>query len=135
MVWLGFIADDHAFVRAGYWQPRSRTKYVNGCAEISVRAGHIPETSWMQEGIVQTETMTVTGMICGGCPIKLERALKAMIGVEDVQVSQASGEVTVRYDERRISPPQIKGIVISTGFGVDGIAATNGHDPRPDSCG
>jgi copper chaperone len=81
---------------------------------------------------MQTETMTVTGMLCGGCPIKLSRALKEVTGVEDVQISLASGEVTVLYDERHISPPQLKAIVIKTGFGVDGIAPTNGHDPRPD---
>jgi len=84
---------------------------------------------------MQTETMTVTGMLCGGCPIKLSRALKEVTGVEDVQISLASGEVTVRYDERHISPPQLKAIVTRTGFGVDGIASTNGHDPRPDYCG
>lgn len=84
---------------------------------------------------MQTETMTVTGMLCGGCPIKLSRALKEVAGVEDVQISLASGEVTVRYDEGRISPPQLKEIVIRTGFGVDGIAATNGHDSRANYCG
>jgi copper chaperone CopZ len=79
--------------------------------------------------------MTVTGMKCGGCPIKLSLALNAVSGVEDVQVSLASGKVTVRYDERYTSPPRLKGTVISTGFGVDGIIATNGHDPRPNCCG
>jgi copper chaperone CopZ len=79
--------------------------------------------------------MAVTGMICGGCPIKLSRALKEVTGVEDVQISLASGEVTVRYDERRVTPPRLKDIVTSTGFGVDGIAATNGHGPRPNYCG
>jgi len=44
---------------------------------------------------MQTETMTVTGMLCGGCPIKLSRALREVAGVEDVQISLASGEVTV----------------------------------------
>jgi copper chaperone CopZ len=58
-------------------------------------------------------------------------ALREVAGVEDVQISLASGEVTVRYDERYISSPQLKAIVIRTGFGVDGIAATDGHDPRP----
>jgi copper chaperone len=84
---------------------------------------------------MQTELMNVTGMKCGGCPIKLSMALNAMNGVEDVQVSLASWEVTVRYDEHRTSPRQLKATVISTGFGLDGIEATNGHDPRPDYCG
>jgi copper chaperone CopZ len=44
--------------------------------------------------------MFVIGMQCGGCPIKLSRALNLTNGVTDVQVSLASGEVTVRYDER-----------------------------------
>jgi copper chaperone len=84
---------------------------------------------------MQYETMTVTGMKCGGCPIKISLALNGVSGVEDVQVSLASGEVTVRYDENLISPPRLKAAVINTGLGVDGISATNGHDPRPDCCG
>jgi copper chaperone len=84
---------------------------------------------------MQTELMNVTGMKCGGCPIKLSLALSAMTGVGDVQVSLASGEVTVRYDEDHTSPPQLRAMVVSTGFGVGGVEATNGHDPRPDHCG
>jgi Cu+-exporting ATPase len=84
---------------------------------------------------MQYETMAVTGMQCGGCPIKLSLALNGVAGVEDVQVSLASGEVTVCYDENLTSTPQLKAMVIKTGFGVDGVKATNGHDPRPDYCG
>ena len=84
---------------------------------------------------MQYETMTVTGMKCGGCPIKLSLALRGVSGVEDFQVSLASGEVTVHYDEHLTSTPQLKAMVIKTGFGVDGVKATNGHDPRPDYCG
>jgi len=84
---------------------------------------------------MQTESMAVTGMKCGGCPIKLSLALNGVTGVEDVQVSLASGEVNVRYDERLTSPPHLKAAVVSTGFGVDGIPATGGHDPRPNYCG
>jgi copper chaperone CopZ len=74
-------------------------------------------------------------MQCGGCPIKLSRALNEANGVTDVQVSLASGEVTVRYDERYTSTSDLKAVIVSTGFGVDGTAATNGHDPRPNYCG
>ena len=84
---------------------------------------------------MQTEMMNVTGMKCGGCPIKLSLALKESVGVEDVQISLASGEVTVRYDEMSTSPSHLKDVIIRTGFGVDGIAATTGHDPKPDHCG
>jgi copper chaperone CopZ len=61
--------------------------------------------------------------------------LNGVSGVEDVQVSLASGEVTVCYDENLTSTPRLKAMVIQTGFGVDGVRATNGHDPRADHCG
>ncbi|MEP6546365.1 MAG: heavy-metal-associated domain-containing protein [Gammaproteobacteria bacterium] len=79
--------------------------------------------------------MIVTGMACGGCTNKLSLALNEVNGVDDVQISLASGEVTVRYDEQRTSPQQLNAVVVSTGFGVKGIAPTSGHDPNPTHSG
>lgn len=84
---------------------------------------------------MQTDTMNVTGMKCGGCTNKISAALNEVVGVEDVQVSLASGEVTVRYNEQITSPQSLSAVVVSTGFGVDGIPATNGHDPNPTHTG
>jgi copper chaperone CopZ len=84
---------------------------------------------------MQTETILVTGMKCGGCPTKIALALNQMTSVTDVQVSLASCEVTARYEEGQTSLTELKAVVVKAGFGVDGIAATNGHDPRPDHCG
>ena len=84
---------------------------------------------------MQTDGFFVTGMQCGGCTNKLSLALRMLSGVDDVQVSLASGEVTVVFDPARVSPAQIQKTVISTGFGTAGILATSGHDPRPDHCG
>jgi copper chaperone len=84
---------------------------------------------------MQTDMMQVTGMKCGGCTNKISLALNEIVGVTDVQVSLASGEVTVRYDERITSSQRLSAVVVSTGFGVDGIPATNGHDPSPTHTG
>ncbi len=84
---------------------------------------------------MRTDTMNVTGMSCGGCINKIELALNRIVGVDNVQASLASGEVTVVYDEAQTSPTALEERVIGTGFGVHGVAATNGHDPRPDHCG
>ncbi len=84
---------------------------------------------------MQTDILSVTGMTCGGCTTKLSNALRASAGVSDVVVALASGEVSVRYDEHLTSPKQLNAVIVGTGFGVDGVAATNGHDPRPDCCG
>jgi copper chaperone len=85
--------------------------------------------------MMQTDSMNVSGMQCGGCSTKISLALNAITGVEDVQVSLASGRVTVRYDEERTSPQQLEAVVINAGFGVNGMNATNGHDPRPNASG
>ena len=84
---------------------------------------------------MQTDGFFVTGMQCGGCTNKLSLALRMLSGVDDVQISLASGEVTVVYDPALVSPAQIQKTVISTGFGTAGILATSGHDPRPDHFG
>lgn len=84
---------------------------------------------------MQTDSFFVTGMQCGGCTIKLSLALRRLSGVDDVQISLASGEVTVAYDPALVSPVRIQQTVIKTGFGTAGTNATNGHDPRPDQCG
>jgi copper chaperone CopZ len=67
---------------------------------------------------MQTELMKVTGMTCGGCTSKVERALKAIAGVGAVDVSLSTGEATVRYDESVTSPAQLKSAVTGAGYGA-----------------
>ena len=68
---------------------------------------------------MQTETLKVTGMTCGGCISNVTHALKAITGVGDVTVSLSAGEATVQYDERLTSPDQLKSAVKGAGYGVD----------------
>lgn len=42
--------------------------------------------------------MRVKGMACGGCSANLERALKAIKGVEDVKADHKEGIVVVTHD-------------------------------------
>ena len=72
---------------------------------------------------MQTEQFKVTGMTCGGCTSNVTHALEAIAGVEDVKVSLAAGEATVKYNEQQISPDQLKAAVIGAGYGV-GITST-----------
>jgi copper chaperone CopZ len=68
---------------------------------------------------MQTEVLKVTGMSCGGCVSNVTQALKAITGVSDVQVSLSSSEVTVQFDERVVSPEQLKLALRRAGYGVD----------------
>jgi copper chaperone len=69
---------------------------------------------------MQTEHIMVTGMTCGGCTSKVSRALNAVSGVDGVKVSLASGDATVRFNERLTSVDQLKSAVKNAGYGVDG---------------
>ena len=47
---------------------------------------------------MQTTTLKVTGMTCGGCVRSVERVLKAITGVTEVEVTLADGMVRVKSD-------------------------------------
>lgn len=67
---------------------------------------------------MKTEHLTVTGMTCGGCVNSLTRALKAVAGVGDVNVTLATGETSVQYDENLTSPEQLRTAVDDAGYGI-----------------
>jgi copper chaperone len=75
---------------------------------------------------MQTEHLTVTGMSCGGCTSKVSRALHAVSGVDGVKVTLASGDATVRFNERLTSVDQLKSAVKNAGYGVDGSMHSTG---------
>lgn len=84
---------------------------------------------------MQTELLKVTGMACGGCISNVTKALKAINGVGDVNVSLDAGEATVKYDERLTSPEQLKSAVKGAGYGVDGTNAAHSHKGKGGCCG
>lgn len=76
---------------------------------------------------MQTETMNVTGMTCGGCVNKVTRALTAMPGVGRVDVS-LPGEACVEFDEKLTSAQRLQSAVKDAGYGVaaDQVASPRG---------
>ncbi len=84
---------------------------------------------------MQTEQIRVTGMTCGGCTNNVTRALKAIPGVGDVNVSLAAGEAKVQYDERRASPEQLKSAVENAGYGVDVAKSVQSRPGKGGCCG
>lgn len=81
---------------------------------------------------MQTETIKVTGMTCGGCSSNVAHALKAVNGVHDVVVSLPNNEAAVRYDEQLTSPEKMKSAIKSAGYGVD--VATVTQKPQGKGC-
>ena len=68
---------------------------------------------------MQTETLKVTGMTCGGCTSKVAHALNAITGVHDVVVSLEDGQAAVLYDERLTASSRLQLAVEAAGYGVN----------------
>ncbi len=66
---------------------------------------------------MQTETMNVTGMTCGGCVSNVTNALKALPGVGRVDVA-LPGKASVDFDEKLTSRERLQSAVKDAGYGV-----------------
>ncbi len=68
--------------------------------------------------MMETLTLNVTGMTCGGCENAVKRGLARLEGVGDVTASHAEAKVIVTYDATRVSPDQIKARIGAMGYAV-----------------
>lgn len=83
---------------------------------------------------MQTETMNVTGMTCGGCVSKVTQALTALPGVGHVDVA-LPGSASVEFDERMTSREHLQSAVEGAGFGVATGEAAPASPSRGGCCG
>jgi copper chaperone len=67
---------------------------------------------------MQTITLKVEGMTCGGCVASVTRVLKAQPGVADVKVQLAPGTAEVSYDPARTGLPALKAAIEDAGYAV-----------------
>ena len=70
---------------------------------------------------MQFTQIKVTGMTCGGCSSNVTKALNAVNGAVNVNVSLSDANATVEYDEKQTSPEQLKLAIKEAGYGVDSI--------------
>jgi copper chaperone CopZ len=73
--------------------------------------------------IMQTEILRVTGMTGIDCVANITKALDAIAGVDDFNVSLAGSSVTVRYDERLVSNKEFQDALFAAGYPTAGQAA------------
>ena len=73
----------------------------------------------MQIETLHTTTLQVGGMSCRGCRDTVTRILIGVDGVHNVQVSLASGEAIVQYDELFTSPDKLILAVQQAGYSVE----------------
>lgn len=78
--------------------------------------GHTPQTHKGRE--MNELTFNVTGMTCGGCAARVQRALMALDGVRNVSVHQTDGRAVVTYDPDAISVAEMQQAAQSAGYPV-----------------
>ena len=62
--------------------------------------------------------LKVQGMTCGGCVASVERVLKALDGVGNVDVSLERGEAAVEYDGARVTAEDLTAAIEDAGYDV-----------------
>lgn len=74
-------------------------------------------------------------MTCGACTSAVTRALVAVDGVHDVQVSLPKNEAVVQYDEQFTSSDKLKLAVQTAGYGIADVAKAPEASDRNNCCG
>ena len=65
---------------------------------------------------METITLKVNGMTCDGCVRSVTKALKALPGVGDVEVSLAKAEAQIAYTSREVSIERLKAAIDDAGY-------------------
>ncbi len=82
----------------------------------------------MPENVVSKQ-LTVSGMTCSGCEMKIERKLKAMDGIKEVKASYGSSKVNVSFDVTKVTLSKIKQTISSLDYEVVDRSISNSNEP------
>ena len=67
---------------------------------------------------MQTVTLGISGMTCGGCVRSVTNVLKAQDGVAKAEVTLEKSNAVVEYDPGKVQLEQLKRSVVEAGFEV-----------------
>lgn len=71
----------------------------------------------MSEKLI-SKKINVEGMTCIACEAKIEKKLAKLNGIHELNVSYAKSEVTIVYDEKKLSIEEIKQVIHKSGYEV-----------------
>jgi copper chaperone len=105
-------------VECGRSKPLQAISGSSSRPEADEKRGKHPSDSLQHRGTnMQTETINVTGMTCGGCVGKVTKTLTAVPGVGRVDVS-LPGKASVDFDEKLTSRAHLQSAIKDAGYGV-----------------
>jgi|GEM_PF-220293 len=68
--------------------------------------------------MIESQTLTVTGMKCGGCETNVTEKLKVIPGVISVSASAKNNEVSIEYNNELTDIATLKTAILNAGFEV-----------------
>ncbi len=68
---------------------------------------------------MDTITLKISGMTCGGCSSSVKKLLEAENAVQSADVSHDKGEAEVTYDASKISIDRFEEIIENAGFELE----------------
>ncbi len=66
-------------------------------------------------------TLKVTGMHCSSCANTVEKALKDLEGVHQVTVALEENEVTMEYEDDKVTVKNLDEAIKSSGYTFEGV--------------
>lgn len=68
--------------------------------------------------MMETLTLNIKGMTCGGCVKSVTSVLEKISGVSGVEVSLEQNRAIISYDPAKAKPAQFKAAIEDAGFDV-----------------
>jgi P-type Cu+ transporter len=78
------------------------------------------EQSSSPEGNIAVGTLTIGGMHCPACSARVVKALKALPGVQDAEVSLETRQAKVTYRAGEITPELLQQAITDAGYTFEG---------------
>ncbi len=92
-------------------------------AEPTVAAGS-------SDGLREVVEIEVSGMTCGSCAARVQRALGRQPGVSEALVNYATGRATVELEPGAVDPDQLVAAVVHAGYGATPVAPSATEQAR-----
>jgi len=67
---------------------------------------------------MESVTLKVTGMTCGGCASSIKNALNSHDGVNSSAAQVDAGTVTIEFDPAVIQQPALEQAIVDAGFDI-----------------
>jgi Copper chaperone len=69
-----------------------------------------------KEAVLETRDIAVSGITCDKCVARVEKTLRSIRGVRDVQVTREPGRATVTFDTTVTKVPELHDALLKSGY-------------------